>query len=38
MANEAIGILFEVDGQGDIHKGSGKRINGQLRHLVGQIK
>lgn len=37
MANEAIGILFEVAGQGDIHKGAGKRINGQLRHLVGQI-
>ena len=37
MANDAIGILFEVQGQGDINKGSGKRINGQLRHLVGQI-
>lgn len=37
MANEAIGILFEVQGGGDINKESGRRINGQLRHIVGQI-
>ena len=37
MANNAIGILFEVKGGGDINGETGKRINGQLRNLVGQI-
>lgn len=37
MANNAIGILFEVQGGGDINGASGKRINGQLRNLIGQI-
>ena len=37
MANEAIGILFEVQGGGDVSGASGKRINGQLRNLIGQI-
>ena len=37
MADNAIGILFEVKGGGDINGQTGKRINGQLRNLVGQI-
>ena len=35
--SKAIGILFEVQGGGSIDKGTGKRINGQLRNIVGQI-
>ena len=37
MADKAIGILFEVAGKGDVAGESGKRINGQLRQIVGHI-
>lgn len=34
---EAIGILFEVEGGGDINSGSGQRINEQLKRIVSAI-
>ena len=35
--SKAIGLLFEVAGGGNINGETGKRINGQLRNLVGAI-
>lgn len=35
--SKAIGLLFEVAGAGDINGETGRRINGQLRQIVGQI-
>lgn len=35
--SKAIGLLFEVAGGGNINGETGKRINGQLRNLVGTI-
>ena len=35
--SKAIGLLFEVAGEGNINGETGKRINGQLRNLVGAI-
>lgn len=35
--SKAIGLLFEVAGTGNINGETGRRINGQLRNIVGQI-